>query len=229
LFHLADGGGMTHARPAPDGSKADAPVVFLVDDDEAVRDAIELLLRASGLTVRAFASAERFLEFYRPQMPGCLLLDIRMPGMSGLRLQDVMVANRISLPIIFITAHGNVPTAVDAIKKGAVQFIEKPFDDEHLLAVVHEALALDAQTRRAAAADASIEARLDLLTRRERQVLDKVLAGKASREIAAELFISVKTVDFHRGRIMQKLGISALRELFPISSYLETRSDPTQE
>jgi two-component system response regulator DctR len=136
-----------------------------------------------------------------------------------------MLANRISLPIIFITAHGNVPTAVNAIKKGAVQFIEKPFDDEHLLALVHEALALDAQTRREAAAGASIEARLESLTRRERQVLDKVLAGKSSREIAVELFISIKTVDFHRGRIMQKLQISSLRELFPISSYLETRSD----
>jgi len=218
---------MTQARHPSDGvSLPDSPVVFLVDDDEAVRDAIGLLLRASGLQVRAFASAESFLESYQSQMTGCLLLDIRMPGMSGLMLQDVLVGNRISLPIIFITAHGNVPTAVNAIKKGAVQFIEKPFDDEHLLALVQEALALDAQTRREAAAGASIEARLESLTRRERQVLDRVLAGKSSREIAIELFISVKTVDFHRGRIMQKLQISSLRELFPISSYLENRSDP---
>jgi FixJ family two-component response regulator len=202
-----------------------APTVFLVDDDEAVRDAIRLLLTASGLEVLDFESAERFLECYQPQMPGCLLLDIRMPGMSGLRLQEVLVAQRIALPIIFITAHGSVPTAVNAIKKGAVQFIEKPFDDERLLTVVHEALALDAQIRREAAQGASIEARLDSLTRRERQVLDKVLAGKTSREIASELFISVKTVDFHRGRIMQKLEISSLRELFPISVYLETRPE----
>jgi FixJ family two-component response regulator len=218
------------SRQDPDATKAaGAPVVFLVDDDEAVRDAIGLLLTASGLDVRAFASAERFLEFYQHSMRGCLLLDVRMPGMSGLRLQDVMLANRISLPIIFITAHGNVPTAVNAIKKGAVQFIEKPFDDEHLLALVHEALDLDAQTRREAAEGASIEARLESLTRRERQVLDKVLAGKTSREIAAELFISVKTVDFHRGRILQKLEISSLRELFPISSYLEIRPDPSPD
>jgi len=201
------------------------PAVFLVDDDEAVRDAIRLLLSASGLQVRAFESAESFLEFYSPQMPGCLLLDIRMPGMSGLRLQDILVANKVALPIIFITAHGNVPTAVNAIKKGAVQFIEKPFDDDRLLSLVHEALELDAQARRDAAQGASIEARLDSLTRRERQVLDRVLAGKTSREIALELFISIKTVDFHRGRIMQKLEISSLRELFPISSYLDTRPD----
>lgn len=221
---------MIQPRQDPDAATAaDAPVVFLVDDDEAVRDAIGLLLKASGLDVRAFASAESFLEFYQRSMRGCLLLDVRMPGMSGLRLQDIMLANRISLPIIFITAHGNVPTAVNAIKKGAVQFIEKPFDDEHLLALVHEALDLDAQTRREAAEGASIEARLESLTRRERQVLDKVLAGKTSREIAAELFISVKTVDFHRGRILQKLEVSSLRELFPISSYLETRQDSTPD
>ena len=200
-----------------------APTVFLVDDDEAVRDAIRLLLIASGLDVRAFESAEAFLAHYQVQMPGCLLLDIRMPGMSGLRLQEVLLARKVALPIIFITAHGNVPTAVHAIKKGALQFIEKPFDDARLLGVVNEALALDAQSRLDAAQNASIEARLESLTGRERQVLDKVLAGKTSREIATELFISVKTVDFHRGRVMQKLAVSSLRELFPISAYLEAR------
>ena len=218
---------MSQALQGPDAvNLASTPVVFLVDDDEAVRDAIGLLLRASNLAVHAFASAESFLEFYRPHTPGCLLLDVRMPGMSGLMLQDLMVARRILLPIIFITAHGTVPTAVNAIKKGAVQFIEKPFDHERLLGLVHEALALDAQARSEAATGASIEARLESLTRRERQVLDKVLGGKTSREIAVELFISVKTVDFHRGRIMQKLQISSLRELFPISSYLENHPDP---
>ena len=202
-----------------------APTVFLVDDDDAVRDAIGALLAASGLDVRAFESAERFLDIYQPSMAGCLLLDIRMPGMSGLMLQDVLVSRRIALPLIFITAHGDVPTAVNAIKKGAVQFLEKPFDDEHLLALVNEALALDTRSRQAAAQTAVIEARLVTLTARERQVLDKVLAGRTSREIALELFISIKTVDFHRGRIMQKLQIGSLRELFPISSYLESRPE----
>jgi len=205
------------------------PTVFVVDDDRAMRESLSWLLDSVGLRVKSYATAADFLADHDPAQPGCLVLDVRMPGMSGLRLQDVMLANRISLPIIFITAHGNVPTAVNAIKKGAVQFIEKPFDDEHLLALVHEALDLDAQTRREAAEGASIEARLESLTRRERQVLDKVLAGKTSREIAAELFISVKTVDFHRGRILQKLEISSLRELFPISSYLETRPDSASD
>jgi FixJ family two-component response regulator len=154
-------------------------------------------------------------------MPGCLLLDIRMPGMSGLKLQDVLAERRIGLPIIFITAHGDVPTAVEAVKKGAVQFLEKPFDDGRLLALVRDAIEMDHETRAAAQADASIGARLDTLTRRERQVLERVLAGKTSRRIATELFISVKTVDFHRGRMMQKLEITSLRELFPIRAYLD--------
>ena len=214
---------MRHTDEGANHGVHDAPSVFLVDDDDAVRDAIRALLTASDLNVRAFASAEQFLRFYQPSMAGCLLLDIRMPGMSGLMLQDVLVSRRIALPLIFITAHGDVPTAVNAIKKGAVQFLEKPFDDAHLLALVHEALELDARARHAAAASAWIEARLELLTQRERQVLDLVVAGRTSREIALDLFISVKTVDFHRGRIMQKLNISSLRELFPISSYLDSR------
>ena len=215
--------------PATNGPTA--PTVFLVDDDEAVRDALGLLMRANGLPVSVFESAEQFLASYRSEMPGCLLLDIRMPGMSGLKLQDELAARRITLPIIFITAHGDVPTAVEAVKKGAVQFLEKPFDDERLLALVRDAIEIDQQTRLGAQADASIGTRLDALTRRERQVLEQVLAGKTSRHIATELFISVKTVDFHRGRIMQKLEITSLRELFPIRAYLERTSEraPTQE
>ena len=215
--------------PATNGPTA--PTVFLVDDDEAVRDALGLLMRANGLPVSVFESAEQFLASYRSEMPGCLLLDIRMPGMSGLKLQDELAARRITLPIIFITAHGDVPTAVEAVKKGAVQFLEKPFDDERLLALVRDALEIDQQTRLGAQTDASIGTRLDALTRRERQVLEHVLAGKTSRHIATELFISVKTVDFHRGRIMQKLEITSLRELFPIRAYLERTSEraPTQE
>lgn len=204
-----------------------APTVFLVDDDEAVRDALGLLIRANGLSVAVFESAEQFLASYRPEMPGCLLLDIRMPGMSGLRLQDELTARRIPLPVIFITAHGDVPTAVEAVKKGAVQFLEKPFDDGHLITLVRDAIEQDGRTRAAAQADASIGERLDALTRRERQVLERVLAGKTSRRIATELFISVKTVDFHRGRIMQKLEITSLRELFPIRAYLDKISSGT--
>lgn len=199
-----------------------APEVYLVDDDPAVRDALQLLLHASGLRVRPFESGESFLEYYRPEFPGCLLLDIRMPGMSGLKLQEVLLARRIRLPIIFITAHGDIPTAVDAVKRGALQFIEKPFDDFRLLKLVLEALDHDARMRREATASRSIEARLAALTRRERQVLDRVLAGNTSRSIAEELFISVKTVEFHRGRIMQKLQVGSLRELF--QTYLGSRT-----
>jgi FixJ family two-component response regulator len=131
------------------------------------------------------------------------------------------------LPIIFITAHGDVPTAVEAVKKGAVQFLEKPFDDVRLIALVQEAIELDVRNREAAQADASQLARLNSLTRRERQVLDKVLAGKTSRRIAVELFISVKTVDFHRGRIMQKLQVTSLRELFPIRLFIDKHAERT--
>jgi FixJ family two-component response regulator len=196
--------------------------VFLVDDDEAVRDALQLLLKAGGLQVQAFASAESFLDYYQPGYAGCLLLDIRMPGMDGLQLQEVMLARRIHLPIIFITAHGDIPTAVDTVKKGAFDFVEKPFDDHRLLCLVFDALMLDAKVRRNAEADASLKARLLTLTRRERQVLDMVLAGKTSRVIAEELFISVKTVEFHRSGIMQKLHAGWLQELFQM--YLGSRA-----
>lgn len=195
--------------------------VFLVDDDEAARDALELLLNANGLQVQAFASAESFLDYYQPDYPGCLLLEIRMPGMSGLQLQDALLARHVRLPIIFVTAHGDIPTAVDAMKKGAVHFIEKPFEGHHLLSLVLDALKLDAQLRRHAAADASHEARLLALTRRERQVLDKILAGKTNRAISEELFVSVKTVEFHRARIMRKLHVGSIRELFQM--YLGSR------
>jgi FixJ family two-component response regulator len=188
--------------------------VFLVDDDDAVRDALQMLLTVSGLQVRGFASAESFLEYYRPEYPGCLILDIRMPGMSGLKLQEELLERRINLPIIFITAHGDIPTAVDAVKRGAVEFIEKPFDDYRLMCLVLDALELDAQTRLNASADLSLENRLASLTRRERQVLERVLAGKTSRAISEELYISVRTVEFHRRKVMHKLHADSLRELF---------------
>ncbi len=195
-------------------SVAAARQVFLVDDDDAVRDALGLLLTVSGLQVQSFASAESFLDYYRPEFPGCLVLDIRMPGMSGLKLQEVLLARRILLPIIFITAHGDIPTAVETVKRGAVQFIEKPFDDYQLMCLVLDAVELDAQTRRRAAADLSFDTRLATLTRREYQVLEKVLEGKTSRAISEELFISDRTVEFHRRKVMKKLQAGSLRELF---------------
>ncbi len=190
--------------------------VFLVDADEAARDALQLMLSLSGLQVRAFASAESFLEYYRPEHSGCLLLDIRLPGMSGLELQETLLARHIRLPILFVTAHGDIPTAVHAVKRGALDFIEKPFDDYRLLCLVLDALELDARTHRDSVAQAALEMRLAKLTRRERQVLDKMLAGKSNRSISGELFISNRTVEFHRHRIMQKLQAGSLGELFQI-------------
>lgn len=188
--------------------------VFLVDDDEAVRASLELLLASCGLDVQAFASAESFLDYYDADYRGCLLLDIRLPGMSGLALQDAMLASGFALPIIFLTAHGDIPTAVDTVKKGALHFVEKPFDEDRLLCLVFDALKLDAARRRQAAAEAAREARLRSLTPREHQVLDMVLVGKTSRVIAEELFVSVKTVEFHRSGIMRKLEVGSIYELY---------------
>ena len=189
--------------------------VYVVDDDDAVRDSLTMLFRNAGLAVRDFASARAFLEQPAPAAPSCLVLDIRMPGMSGTALQDELKARAPRLPIIFITGHGNIPTAVEAVKKGAYDFIEKPFDDYHLLCQVLNAIeesADGAPVPRPPAAGR--DERLAALTGRERDVLRRVLEGKSSRQIGEELFISSKTVDFHRARIMQKLGVRSTAQLF---------------
>ena len=187
--------------------------VYIVDDDDAVRDSLAMLFRNAGLAVRAFGSASAFLEQPALAAPACLVLDIRMPGMSGTALQDRLAARAPRLPIIFITGHGNVPLAVQAVKKGAFDFIEKPFDDYQLLARVMSAF------EHAAAAPGAPEAQraqLALLSEREQEVLRLVLAGKPSRQVAEELAISARTVDFHRARIMQKLGVRSAAELFRV-------------
>lgn len=184
--------------------------VFIVDDDEAVRDALGMLLRASGMNVQTFGSASAFLKFYRPQRSGCLLLDIRMPGMSGPDLQDELHKRQISIPIIFLTGHGDVPMAVRALKKGALDFIEKPHEEERLTLAVLNALRVDAEQRRQATrhdeALPDLATRLATLSERERAVLDRILGGRQTRQIAEELCISVKTVEFHRARIREKMG-----------------------
>jgi two-component system response regulator DctR len=187
--------------------------VYVVDDDEAVRDALDMLFRTAGLSVETFASAGEFLQQARPCPPACLVLDIRMPGMSGVALQERMAGRAERLPIVFITGHGDIPMAVEAMKKGAYDFIEKPFDDHRLLCQVLKALEERPAAGRPSAATAE---RLEHLSEREREVLERVLAGKRSREVAAELSISVKTVEFHRARIMQKLGVRSAAELFRV-------------
>ena len=187
--------------------------VFLVDDDPAVRDAVGLLLRASGLVVEAFASAADFLAADAVRRPGCLVLDVRMPQMSGLDLQKKLCAEGHRMPIIFMTGHGDVPMAIRAMKAGALDFIEKPFPGELLLTRVYEALAFDAQDRCRQAQRDAAAARLARLSPREREVLERVANGQYNKTIAAELDISISTVEIHRRRVMEKLEASSIADL----------------
>jgi len=186
-------------------------VVYVVDDDDAVRSAVRLLFRTAELEVETFASAAAFLQHADLERRCCLLLDIRMHGMTGADLHDELLGRGVRAPVIFITGHGDIPMAVEAMKKGAYDFIEKPFDDEHLLSQVLGALEdYEDGTERPEPERAS----LPMLSARQRAVLDRVLEGKPNRQIAQELSISLKTVEFHRARIMQKLGVRSAAELF---------------
>ena len=200
----------TKHAATPNAAAADR-AVYVVDDDDAVRDSLSMLFRTAGLRVETFPSAVSFLQRRELHPNACLVLDIRMPGLTGLALQEALGERKVRMPIIFITGHGDIPMAVDAIKRGAYDFIEKPFDDYQLLCQVLNAL------EKGAARDAAGEGADDwasLLTEREREVLDLVLEGKPSREVAVDLHISVKTVEFHRARIMQKLNVRSAAELF---------------
>ena len=196
-------------------SQAPTPeqIIYLVDDDEALRDSLAWLLESQGFKVAAFASAEDFLKAWRPEFNGCLLLDVRMPGMSGLELHERLRAQYSTLPIIFITGHGDVPMAVAALKKGAVDFIEKPFNDTELLRLVSQCLVSEQEHRARRRQDAEVSRRLDQLTQREREVLDLIIAGKLNKQIADVLGISIKTVEVHRARVMEKMAAHSLAEL----------------
>ena len=186
-----------------------ARVVYVVDDDDAVRNAVRLLFRTAELEVETFPSAAAVLECADLERRCCVLLDIRMPGMTGADLHDELLGRGVRAPVIFITGHGDIPMAVEAMKKGAYDFIEKPFDDEHLLSQVLGALQGYQQEFGELPKPA-----LPLLSARQRSVLDRVLEGKPNRQIAGELAISLKTVEFHRARIMQKFGVWTAAELF---------------
>ena len=188
-------------------------IIYLVDDDEALRDSLVWLLESQGFKVEAFASAEAFLRVWRPEFNGCLLLDVRMPGMSGLELHERLRAHYCTLPVIFITGHGDVPMAVAALKKGAVDFIEKPFNDAELLRIVNQCLANEQESRARRRQDAEVSRRLDQLTQREREVLDLIIVGKLNKQIADVLGISIKTVEVHRARVMEKMAAQSLAEL----------------
>ncbi len=187
--------------------------VFVVDDDQAMRKSLKWLIESVGMKVESYASAVEFIRNYYPGRSGCLLLDVRMPGMSGLDLQEQFIRQNIKIPIIIITGHGDVPMAVRAMKAGAVDFIEKPFNDEFLLDSIRRALALDVQQRTFQAQRAEIAARLAHLTPREHEVMEMVTNGKSNKEIANQLGVSTKTVEAHRARVMEKMEASALAEL----------------
>ncbi len=197
-------------------ARNDDATVYVVDDDRAVRDALAMMLRAAGHAVETFESADEFLERRLECRTGCLVLDVRMPGMSGLELQDRLIQQQSPLPIVFLTGHGDVPMAVRALKRGAFDFIQKPVDDRHLLAAVAFALARNAQPSSYALMNRTLPPTVASLSRREREVLDLILAGRQTRAIAEELFISIKTVEFHRARIHDKLGVSSLAQLFSV-------------
>jgi FixJ family two-component response regulator len=190
-----------------------AQTVYIVDDDASVRAALGALLGSVGFASVGYASAEEFLGAVDPGTRGCLLLDVRMPGMSGLDLQGVLAARGIRMPVIVITGHGDVPMAVRAMRSGAVDFIEKPFNDQQLLDRVAECLSLDAEAERAQREHAAAAEALERLTARERQVVELVVEGRPSKVIAATLGISEKTVDVHRSNIMRKTHTRSAAEL----------------
>jgi two-component system response regulator TtrR len=193
------------------------PWVFVVDDDEAVRDSLRWLLEANGFRVQAYDSAESFLAANRHGESGCLVLDVRMPGMSGLTLHDELRRRGSSMPLIFITGHGDVPMAVASMKKGAADFLEKPFGDEQLCGLVRDCLARAAETSAALSAGRDAAQRLERLTVRERQVLDLIVAGRLNKQIADDLDISIKTVEAHRANIMTKVGARTMADLMRIA------------
>jgi len=187
--------------------------VFLVDDDDAVRDSISLLMRSAGLRTREFASAAEFLDQYRQDQLGCLLLDVRMPGMSGLELQKELNKRNHTLPIVFISAHGDIPMAVEAVRRGAIDFIQKPFDDQQLLDKVKQALDSSERRYEEESERLDIRQRVESLTAREREVMSQVVQGKANKVIASDLGVSQRTVEIHRARVMEKMQAASLAQL----------------
>ena len=193
--------------------KEPTPTVFVVDDDEAVRNSLRFLLKSVGLPTQAMSSATEFLQSYQPSQPGCLVLDVRMPAMSGLELQQQLNLRGATIPVIFITGHGDIPMAVEAMQHGAFDFLQKPFRDQDLIDRIQKALAKDAKTRAALKQHERIRRRLDSLTPREREVLALMTKGMPNKVMAAELGVSQRTVEIHRARVMEKSGASSLAQL----------------
>jgi two-component system response regulator FixJ len=201
------------------------PTVFVVDDDEAVRTSLKMLLKSVGRTVVDYASASAYLAAYQFERPGCLVLDIRMPGMSGLELQDQLNARGAIVPVIFISGHADVPMAVEAVQHGAFDFLQKPFRDQDLIDRVQAAIARDAVNRKQLRELQGLRQRLESLTSREREVLDLVTRGKANKVMAADLGVSQRTVEIHRARVMEKMEASSLAQLVRMMIALEEKGE----
>lgn len=194
-----------------------ASTVYIVDDDEAVRDSLRWLLEANSYRVRAYPSAESFLAEYDEQQPGVLIVDVRMPGMSGLELQEQLIARKSTMPVVFITGHGDIPMAISTMKKGAVDFLEKPFDETALREIVGRMFEQANQRLSQAKAVRQHEAMLARLTSREQQVLERIVAGRLNKQIADDLGISIKTVEAHRANIMEKLQVTTVADLMKVA------------
>jgi FixJ family two-component response regulator len=199
----------------------DEPTVFIVDDEPDLRAALGLLIKSIGLKVEVFESAQQFWDAFDPARSGCLVLDVRMPGMSGLELQAKLGGIDYHLPIIMISGHGEIPTAVRAIKSGAVDFIQKPFSDQLLLDRVQQAIQLDREQRSAHRQRVEVKLRYDSLTPRERDVMREVVAGKINKVIASDLNVSTRTVEIHRARVMEKMAADSLSALMRMVTVLE--------
>ena len=195
-------------------------VVFVIDDDPSMRLALEDLVSTVGLDVRVFAAPQEFLQSKRPDAPSCLVLDVRLPGMSGLTFHKELAKEGVALPVIFITGHGDIPMSVRAMKAGAVEFLSKPFHDQDLLDAIHAAIERDRKRRREAAQLAELRVRFATLTERERQIMSLVVAGRANKQIAAELSLSEMTVKVHRGQAMRKMHAGSLPELVRMADRL---------
>ena len=198
-------------------------IVHIVDDDEAICSSLRLLLKSRGIPAAAHGSAEEFLAKYDPEQPGCLVLDVRMPGMSGLELQDELNRRGAIIPVIFITGHGDVPMAVEAMQHGATDFLQKPFSDQDFTDRIQRAIALDLRNRAKLQERDQICARLAALTRRELQVLRLVTLGKSNKVVAADLGVSQRTVEIHRAHLMEKMGATSLAHLVRMTMIADMR------
>jgi FixJ family two-component response regulator len=201
------------------------PVVFVIDDSPSVRDALDSLIRSVHLNVQSFGSIEEFLQFIRPDAPGCIVLDVRLPGLSGLDFQREMAKSNIDLPIIFITGHGDVPMSVRAIKAGAIEFLTKPFRDQDLLDAIYLGIERDRSRRQASAIVAVLRGHFASLTARERQVMLQVASGRPNKQIAAELKLSEVTVKVHRRHVMRKMKAKSLADLVRMADKLSDSAE----